>query len=798
MIKYYFKIAWRIISRQKGVAFTNILGLGLGMSLSLLIISIVKDQFSFDNFHRKRADIYRINSEAWLKDGQKDRYATTSYPLATGLEETYPFIEKTVRLTTGLNGDALAEGKTICLNGFFTDHSFFEIFTVQWLYGKSALAEPNAIVLSEKTARKFFGDQNPVGKVMRFTNVGDFIVRGVLKAFPGKTHIEFDALGSNLIIPSLEQQKKMAISANWQNYFSTYTYVLVSDKNKVDALSAGLDAMAKKHDDSWQSSSHLKTLRFYLQPFNSIVPGPLLSNNLGRALPVHITWILAILALIVIGSAGFNYSSLFVAHTLNRAKEIGVRKVVGATRSNLVFHFLVQGIVTSLLSLAAGFILYRLFLVPLFKNLDFIREFDVSFSLDGFLLALFIVFALLSGLVSGLVPAVYLSAIKPVSALKDTSPKHLLPRLWIKKTVFLVQLSFALIFTIIIINIYRQIALVTTGDYGLRTKNIVNINLPDSGYEKLRHAFSGINGVLNVSGISHLMGTEHHRDVDVRLNVDNEKVYVQDFSIDENYVSNMGLQLLAGKNFEEQLPADREIVAIVNESFLQRFRLGLPGEAIGKSIIVADSLRLLIRGVVKDFHFKSFRYDIEPLLLRYRPGEIAKLNVQINDGGKQKTLAQLEKAWRSVYNDKPFAYSFFDDDLAYNYRNFKDIGNVFGLVALLSICLCCLGLLGLVQFMLNKREKEIGVRKVFGASLFQIIVLLSRSFFRQLLLAGLIGIPLSALFLYSFLNQFAYRINPLAGYISGSFILLAITFSIVGGRIIRFARSNVLAALKNE
>ena len=160
---------------------------------------------------------------------------------------------------------------------------------MQWLYGKSALAEPNAIVLSEKTARKFFGDQNPVGKVMRFTNVGDFIVRGVLKAFPGKTHIEFDALGSNLIIPSLEQQKKMAISANWQNYFSTYTYVLVSDKNKVDALSAGLDVMAKKHDDGWQSSSHLKTLRFYLQPFNSIVPGPLLSNNLGRALPVHIT-----------------------------------------------------------------------------------------------------------------------------------------------------------------------------------------------------------------------------------------------------------------------------------------------------------------------------------------------------------------------------------------------------------------------------------------------------------------------------------------------------------------------------
>lgn len=799
MIRNYIRIARNVLFKDKVVSAINIFGLGLGLSLCLIVITILRDQFSFDQFHKNAGNIYRINTEVVHKNGDKQYYATTFFPLSVILKEKYPFVNNVIRLTSGFRGSTTAAGKSIAINGLFTDPKFFDLFSFEWLYGNksAALTEPDCIVLSQETSEKFFGKRDPVGEVMEVGELGHFRITGVLKKPSTKTHLMFDALGSNLAVPLLEKQKKIdSLTQNFKNYFSTYVYVLVNGKRDASALRQALQSLSKEYASANVTNS--KSLYFYLQPFKKIVPGPLLSNNLGRALPIHIIWMLGIIAVLVLLASTFNYNGLFVAQSLARAKEIGFRKVAGATRGNLILQFVIQGILTSWVALIIGYILFRFLLIPVFSSLSFIQEFDVSFQQKPVLFILFIVFGTTVGFFSGLFPALYLSRLNPIKALKETPDKTLLPRFGIRRIILVVQFTLGLTFTIIIINMYRQISYLVGGNYGFLTKSILNIPLKDSSYRKISTSFLQYSGVRKVSGISHLMGTEHYRTAQIQLNKDDEKTEVQDYSIDENYIAGLQLRLIAGNDFSRSLPDDRELFVIVNEAFLRRFKIANASESIGKPLIIDDSLIVSVCGVVKDFHFKSFRHDIEPLLLRYRPTDIGYLNVQILETNQEQTLADLKKIWESVYRNEPFICSFFDDDLASNYRNFEDIGSLFGLVALFSITVSCLGVLGMVRFMIRKRMKEIAVRKVVGASVIQIAWLLAGGFLKQLFVACLIGMPISIIFMTSFLNQFTYRINPIAGYIAGIIALFAIVFSVVSSKIIYAAKVSPARSLKIE
>ncbi len=801
MIKNYFKVAWVNLVRNKSVSFINIFGLALGMSLCLLIITILKDQFSFDKFHPDADRVYRINTEAVRKNGSTEDYASSPYALAIYLKQNISSIENVVPLANTLNGDAVANGKQLAVSGLMTNREFLKVFGFSMLNGdkNTALNEPNTIVLTEKTAAKFFGKQNPVGQVISFKGLADFKITGVLKTPPGKTHLEFDALGSASTIPSLEKEGKILLKTDdWKNYYMNYTYVKLSGDKQKKQLENELARVSTEQYKKAELESRDKGYRFYLQPLTKIVPGPMLSNSMGRALPMPLLWFLVVFSIIIIISAGFNYNSISLARALSRAKEIGIRKATGAMRKQLILQFLTEAVLTALISLGVAIVFYEFILKPGFQSLTIMQEMDISLNDSVGLFALFFLFSIVVGLLSGIFPALYLSAINPVKALKDTVGKAMVPKLGFRKVLLVIQFSVALIFVITLINLYRQTNFVINADYGFQKENIINIDLQGNDYAKVKHAIENYSGVMKVSGVSHIMGTWRDRSVDVRVHPGDDKISVRDYSIDANYLSNLQLKPIAGKDFSADLPADRELYAIVNENFLQKFHLGSPDESIGKTIIVADSTQLTISGVLKDFHFKPFTYNLEPLLLRYSPADIAFLNVLVNNNDREKAIAQLETTWKSIDNKHAFSYRFFVDDIRNTYAQFTDVEKMIRVISLMAVVIACLGLLGLVIFTIRRQVKEIGIRKILGATVSQITFYLSKNFIRLLVIATLIGMPLS-IFLNSFLlNTFATRINPMIGYVTGFIALLIIAVLTIGFKIIQAAIANPVKSLRTE
>ena len=801
MLKNYLLIAARNLKHKKAFSFINIFGLALGMSLCLLIITIVKDQFGFDKFHPDADRIYRINTEAIRKSGGTEGYASSPLALEKAIENKFTYIDKSVPLVRALNGDAKANEKQLPVSGFITTPQFFDIFGYTLLYGNAATAlnDINTIVLTESTAERFFGKKNPIGEIISFTGYGNFKITGVIKKPSGKSHLEFDLLASYSSLPSLIQSKSVSCKEDdWKDYYMNYTYVKLKAKGDAASLEKELAVIAKDKYAKLELESRDKGYRFYLQPLRKIVPGPMLSNSMGRALPLPLLLFLVGLAAVVIISAGFNYNSLSLANSLSRSKEIGIRKATGARRKQLVFQFLTEAIFTSVLALGLAMIIYEFILKPGFYNLRVIQSMDISLDGDLSLYMLFILFSLVVGLASGILPALFLSAMNPVKALKDIGGKSMVPKLGFRRILLVVQFSAALLFVIAMINMYRQINYVMNAEYGFDKEDIVNIDLQGNSYDKAKQAFEKYSGVVMVSGISHPMGTWRDRAIDVRIRPEDEKMTVRDYTIDEHFLPNLKLQTIAGRNFSEDLPADREIYAIVNETFLKRFNLGSPRDAIGKVILLEDSLHLEISGVVKDFHYKPFVYNIEPLLLRYNRSDIGTAYIKISHDNHSATIAQLQKIWTSIDKSHDFTYSFFKDDLQNSYAEMKDMSRMVAVVAFMALVVACLGLLGLVIFIIRRQVKEIGIRKILGASTPQIMMYLSRNFLKLLLVACLIGLPLGIISSYFMLNTFAFRINPVPGYIAGVFMLMALALTTIGIKIIQAASANPVNSLRTE
>lgn len=801
MLKNYLKVAWSNLRKNIAFSFINVFGLALGISLCLVLITIIKDQLGFDRFHPDAQNIYRVNTEAVRKDGGTERYASAPFPLGVELKTNYPFVREVVQLSGRLRERVVYNDKQLSLDGFFSGQEFFSVFGFDMLFGdkSSALMQPNSIVLTEKAASKFFGKENPVGKIITVKGLDDFTISGVIKTPPGKTHLEFDMLISSIALPVYEKgEKTFRITDDWKNYYANHLYVLLKEKKSAATLENEFASISKAHYENVELESRDKAYNFYLQPLNKIIPGPMLSNNLGKALPSQLLWAIGVLALIVLISAGFNYNSLSLARSLSRAKEIGIRKASGAYRYQLVLQFLTESVFTSFLAFLVAALLFHFFLRPIFEGLTIFQELNVELKEDPALYGLFALFCVLVGLISGIFPAWYLSSFNPSEALKDLKGKTWMPKLGFRKVLLVTQFAAALLFTISLINIYRQLSYVADADYGFKKDNIINIELQGNDYAKFSNAIAQNSDVVNVSGISHSLGTWQDRNIDVRIKENDEKFAVRDYSIDANYISNLELTLIAGKNFTDDLPSGRELFAIVNESFLERFELGTPAEAITKSILVGDSMQLSIIGVVKDFHFKPFTYNIEPLLLRYNPADLTQINVQITGNNAPKTVAQLEKTWKSLDKAQPFSYTFFSDELRDTYKEYNDINYLLELVALMSVIVACLGFLGLVIMLAKQRIKEISIRKVLGASVWEISSMLSKSFIRLLLIACLIGLPLSILVNTLIMGEFAYRINSFTGYAGGVVILFLIALLTISSEIFRAATVNPVKSLRTE
>ncbi|MFN0212944.1 MAG: ABC transporter permease [Saprospiraceae bacterium] len=801
MINSYLTVAFRNLFKNRLYSAINIFGLALSMSVSLLILLLIQDAYQYDTFHPDGERVFRINTEAFRKGGGSESYASSPFPVGEVLEKGFSQVEACARFVRHLNGEVKGGGKILGLSGMFAEPSFFQIFGFSLLEGNAATAlqEPFSIVLTEKSADKFFPRESALGKTLEIRGYGPFKVTGVLAAFPGKTHFEFEALASASSIPALEKSEALSpVSENWNDYYGTYTYLRLRPGASVKETEAALAAISKTEYASKTLESRDATYRFYLQPLNAITPGEVLSNSMGRGLPAMLLWFLSALATVIMLSACFNYTNLTLARALSRAREIGVRKVVGASRGQIFGQMLGEGVVTSIFALVLGWFLMKLW-QPAFNSLSFTEFSDVSVKENTVTVIWFIFFGIAVGLIAGLLPALALSKISPVSVLRKLEGIRFFKRVGLRKVLLVTQFAVSLLFIIMVTVISKQIGHITNMDYGFKTAQILNIPLLGQSPEKIIPALSAVPGVERISAASHTMGTWEDSSSDVRCEPGAEPEGVRDYFVDKNFAENLELSFIAGENFPEDPVAGRESFLVVNEQFLQHFKLGTPAEAIGKQVLLGDSTRVSLRGVVKDFLFKPAVYAPEPLMLRNDPAQWQMLHVKIAPGNPETTVVALQRAWSQVVPERPMESEFYDQTMRENYANMKDILGIIGFFGLLGIAIAAFGLLGMATYTVETRAKEVSLRKVMGASGPDLVMLLSRNFLKLLLIATLIATPLAWFLGLQFLNLFAFRTTlGIAAILPGILLLFGIGALTIGSQTIRAALANPIKNLRSE
>ena len=803
MIKSIFLTSIRNIFRHPVFSFINAFGLAVSMSLGLLVILVIKDQYSFDTFHKDAGRIYRIDTKALRAGGGSENYASAPIAMGTTFKNEYPFAEQVVRINSELNGDAEFNKVIVPVHGYFADPSFLEVFNFKLEKGNpfTALKEPDGVILTQDASKKIFGNEDPMGKVILIKGFGNFTVKGVFAKFPGKTHFDFELVASFNALPLLEKQKAIMESLqNWNNYYTGYVYVKLKRGVDLNKVKSALAEISRKNYAGRKLETRDKGYEFFLQPLNKISPGPLLSNGTLKALPKVVLLFLAALVFLILLMAGLNYTNLAIAKSLNRSKEIGVRKVMGASRWQVFMQFIGESVVFALLSLIVSYLLLQ-FLKSAFLQLHLVQQFSIDLKEDTWVYIYFILFAIVIGLLAGLLPAGYLSGFKPVLVLKDILGKKVNTRQWMRRGLMIMQFTFSMVFIASVLVIYFQMKYLLKADYGINDKNILNVRLLGNDYRKLANEVQSVPGVKQIGFVSHSLGTFQDYSDDYKRKVTDASFVMRDFRADANFISNLKIQFAAGRNFSPGLSATKESEVILNEKALLLFGFKSAVDAIGQQVYAEDSIALKVVGVVKDFHFRPMTYEIGPLAFRYRPADFQVMSIAFEPGSKGRLIAALSPTWKKFDNVHQLQSNLMRDEIndAYESSGFTDILKIMQYISFLSIVIACLGMLGMVMYNTQLRTKEVSIRKVMGASVKDITILLSRSFMWLIGIGVLIGIPSSYLLNNLFLQNFAYKINywPLI-IVAGVVITSSLGLITVCSQTIRTAMMNPVKSLRTE
>jgi putative ABC transport system permease protein len=802
MFKSIIITALRNMFRNRAFSLINLIGLSVGMSLSLLIILIVREQYTYDRFHADAERIYRINTRALRTNGGSELYASTPLPIAGVLKDDYTFTEEVVRMNRQLNADAIFEKVNVPVSGLFVDPSFFKVFNFEVEKGNPAtmLNEPNSLVLTQETAKRIFGDQDPFGKTISLSGYGEFTVTGLLKQSKEKTHLDFQMLASSNALPLFEKQGIVSTSINdWNNYYAGYVYFKLRQGHSITEVEEALTLLTKKYYKNIKLETRDKGYEFYTHSLTEITPGPVLSNQMGRGLPNLILVFLGSLAAIIMVMSCFNFTNLMIAKSLSRSREIGVRKVVGAQRYQVFFQFVGESVVFCLVALVFSYLLMQ-FLKTGFLELPLNQEFALDLKEDIWVYGWFILFAIVVGVIAGLLPAGYLSAFKPIRVLKDAGNLKVYSRLTLRKTLMVAQFTLSVIFVVVVLVINNQIRFMLSADYGFQQKNILNVRLQGIEYAKLERELQSFPGVVSIGGVSNKLGTWSDNASDYKKDKQDEPFVMRDFTVNENYVNNLKLQFVAGHNFDAS-SANQGTHVILNENALPAFGFTDPRSAIGQTLYVDDSVMLSVIGVVKDFHFRPLNTAIGPLALRYSDSDFAYLSAKINPRQKQAIVSALQATWKKLDPIHPIEWTMMEEEIddAYRQAGMHDVLIIVGYITFIAVTLASLGMLGMAMYTTQTRVKEIGVRKVMGASVSDIVYLLSRSFLLMIGLAIFIGVPVSFLLGDLFLSMYAYRIEitPLLLF-SGSAIIASLGLLMICSQTMRAALSDPVKSLRYE
>jgi putative ABC transport system permease protein len=788
MLQTYFKLAYRNIIKDKAYSIINITGLAIGLAASILILLWVQNELSYDKFHKNANQIYRITCD--LGDSKN---ATTPAGMPAGLKAEMPVIKNIVRLAQSSATLVEAGNKKFEENRVvYADSNFMDIFSFPLVLGDrtSALKSVQTVLITQATATKYFGNENPIGKILRLDNSENVMVTGVFANVPDNSHLQFDILLPMALAAKTVNDLK---ENSWGN-FNFISYIQL-DKS-FNASATNLSKLEKQMVQIYHKHIPDVKVSFQLQPLTKIHLAPERQYDLpghGNAQYVNIFFIVAILILVV---ACINFMNLATARSARRAKEIGLRKVAGAIRGQLIIQFLSESVFISFLALLVALGIVYLFL-PVFNELAN-RKLAINTSDSGLWISLFTI-ALLTGLVSGSYPAIFLSGFNPVKVLKG-NVKSMGGNLLFRNALVIIQFMVSIILLVGTVVIYNQLKFIRDRNPGFEKANLLYMPMEgDMGSKQLalKNELRQNPLTSNFTVISNL--PTNLSDWTLSVNWEgkdpNSQVFIPTMSVNEDFVNVFKIKMAAGRIFTKGFIADSNNY-VVNEKMISLMGLK-SGTAIGKTLTFGGNKGTII-GVIKDFNFKPVQQAIQPLVLRLnKSGGFVVLRT--TPGNTNAAIQALSKISQKLNPAYPFKFDFLDQELSNLYKGEQQIGNIFNLFAILGIFISCLGLYGLSAFMAEQRTKEIGVRKVLGASVFNLVYLLSAGITRLILIAIVIAIPISWYAVNSWLASFAYHINvSWLIFFTASLAALSIAWLTVSYESIRAAIVNPIKSLKTE
>ncbi len=789
----HLKVATRNIRRHKIFSLLNISGLAIGMTVSLLIIALLSDLLKFDHFHSKKESIYRVITDANYDYNREDQLATSPQPLYKILTEDIPGIDQVTQIRRFFSADATANNKIIPLKGHLVDEKFLDIFSFPLLAGnpKTVLSDPYSLVITEKAAHKLFSNENPIGQIVKMGSFGNFKINGVLKDIPKNSHLQFEVLGSFSTLAALEKNELVSASLDkWGDIYSNYNYLLLNEYGDVSAVESTLNKLTTQHYAQLNSLS----ATFSLQSLLSIVPGPELSNKIGPTMTFIPLIILSVIAFLILISACFNYTNLSIARALKRSKEVGLRKVIGARKYQITLQFLIESVVISLISLGIAILLFQMIRPGFYRIIPRADQFNLN--LDPRVIVSFIIFAIFSGILAGVIPSLFLSRIKPVLVLKNMVSEKVNKRFTLRRVLITFQFTISIIFIVGASIVYKQYKFALNKDFGFDQENILNIELFDTDYQLLKNEISKIPEVRNISFCSNIAGLGSTNSAWLKINDGADSLRSFFIATDHSYLKNHGMSLIAGEDFQPILNGQLQHAIIVNQAFLSKVQWDAV-HALDEIVSLNDEL-YRITGVVKEFNYTHLEEPIGPFFFIPDAQYFNTANLKIASTDIAGTMSQLEDVWVNLQPNNSFTAAFLQEQLDNSYDFLKNAMTLFSFLAFLAISIACLGMLGMAMFSAETRAKEVSIRKIFGASIWQIFFSLSRRFYILLAIASFIAIPIVyLLFDQVILANFAFRVNigPVE-LLSGLVIVLFLGLASIGSQTWRVAKVNPADTLR--
>ncbi|MBX2962386.1 MAG: ABC transporter permease [Cyclobacteriaceae bacterium] len=811
MLRNFFKTAYRNILKYKSYSIINFIGLTCGIALTLLILVYVRSELSYDRFHEKAERLYRLRYSA--PNGLE--LATTPPPIAPKLKDEFSEIEEAARvyirnvsISLPHEAEAFEESRIA-----FADSAITKMFTLEFVKGnpKNALHNKFTVLINEEMAEKYFGDKNPIGESLIFSGRQSFKVLGVVKDFPENSHLRF-----NMLVPyddmfDLEDKRTEAVLRDnlSQNFVisHSYTYVLLQPGATPQNINAGMDAFIKKHADPMFLVGQVFTLMpivdIHLK--STLLAEPSATNSMTN---IYIFIGIGILTLLI---ASINYINLSTAQSFTRMKEIGVRKIMGSMKSQLIIQFLAESFLFCFVSLVMAYLVFDAAL-PLLnqltgKTLEFLQV------IDGALVMLSLVLLVVISLLAGGYPAYFISTFESVTALKGSGTTGDGNQV-LRKSLVVIQLSIACMLLSGSLLIVKQLNYLNSRPLGFQREHVINIPLysqntngyfqqRDSTFQIRLQSFRDI--VEAQTGIRHTTlssgspgaGSVFRGTIPEGFTRE-DNIFTANMAIDYDFLKTYNMELIAGRTFSQDYPSDEQQGFIVNETAVRQFNWDTPEKALGK-MINREGKKGQVVGVIKDFNFADLTTPISALIMAIDRNQFSTLSVRFENENVESTLTKLEQEWNKLFPEKAFEFTFLDEQLNQQYSNFQNFGTIIQTFTAIAILISCLGVYGLVLFTVKRKVKEIGVRKVLGANVGNILVLIYRDFALLIVIGFVLAVPASYYFMNQWFTNFIYHTNiDSFTYILSLLVIFLIVSLTISYQAIRAAQANPVKSLRSE